>query len=888
MKEWYQKDSEKIIEELESNIDGLSNEEAKKRLEKYGLNELSKNKQDSVLKIFFAEFNDPIIYLLIVAIIVSFIIGETVDALAITAIITIDAIIGTIQECKASKSAAALQDLIKVNASVLRNGVEKVVGADTLVPGDIVVIEPGNKISADLRIIESKNLTIDESILTGESVNSVKNSDTLEKETGLADRTNMLYAGTSVITGRAKAIVVAAGEKTEIGKIADTVNTTASNPSPLEIRMAKFSKQITLAIGVASVIIAIILLLKGFKVSTVFLSVVALGVSAMPEGLPLALTMALTIGSNRMAKKNVIVKKLNSVESLGSCTIIASDKTGTLTINQQTAKKILLPDDSLYDIEGIGYNDEGNVIPYENAKLDGAQTISLLGVLNNEAELAKENDEWNYFGDSIDVAFLSLGKKLGIDKSIYNIIGSIPYESENKYSAVFYEDNDNAYYTAKGSTEKILSFCTHMICGDKKVKLDTEKIIKQNESLAKEGYRVIAVANADLKEKLKDRDYNETDLKNMNFIGLVAFIDPIRKETPNAVKECKDAGIRIVMITGDHPLTAYKIAKDLEIVDNYDQVANGDQITEYLGKSQNEFDKFISKKNVFTRVTPIQKLEIVNSFIRQGEFIAVTGDGVNDAPAIKTANIGIAMGSGTDVAKETSDMIIIDDNFNSIVEGVKEGRNAYSNIRKVTYFLISCGLAEVLFFVLSIAFDLDMPLVAIQLLWLNVVTDGLQDLALSFELCEDDVMKRKPTNSKDGLFNKLLISEICTSGTMIGLFVFGIWFILNNKYHMDTNIARGYIMALMVFIQNIHVFNCRSERSSVLNIPMLKNPMIIFSVGLSMGLQILVMEIEKLSEILSTVKVPYFHMLQLLLISLPIILLMELFKKIRRHKECNN
>ena len=434
--------------------------------------------------------------------------------------------------------------------------------------------------------------------------------------------------------------------------------------------------------------------------------------------------MALTIGSNKMAKKNVIVRKLNAVESLGSCTVIASDKTGTLTVNEQTAKKIILPDNTKYEVTGTGYELIGNVI---GENLEYAKEIALYGVLNNEASI--DNDK--RIGDSIDIAFLVLGKKLDINTKEIKILENIPYESENKYSAVFYEKAGECYCTIKGSLEKVKEFCSdiNLINED----INTTVLEEQNENLAKDGYRVIAIANGKIPKKDK---YNEQDIEKLTFMGLVGFIDPIRKEAIESIKECKTAGIKVLMITGDHPLTAFSIAKDLELTEDKKDVTSGKEVSKYLDKGKEEFDKFVKSKCIFTRVTPLQKLEIIESLKRQGEFVAVTGDGVNDAPALKSANIGIAMGSGTDIARETADMIVVDDNFKSIVSGVKEGRVAYSNIRKIIMFLISCGLTEVLFFCLSILSDLPMPLVAIQLLWINVVTDGIQDFALSFEKAE--------------------------------------------------------------------------------------------------------------------------------------------------------
>ena len=886
MKEWYKIENDNILIELNSNIEGLSNKEAQKRLKENGLNILPRKKNNSIFKIFFSEFLDPIVLMLILAITFSFIVGEVVDAIVIIFIILVDALMATYQEWKANKSAEALQDLIKVKVKVLRDNKKMEIDSSELVVGDIVIVESGNKISADARIIESRNLTVNESILTGESINSIKNSDNISENVSITERKNMLYAGTSVITGRATCIVVETAGKTEIGKIAEKVNETKEAPSPLELRMKKFSKQISIAILFVSLLVAILMISKGVELNTVFLSVIALAVSAMPEGLPLALTMALTIGSTRMAKKNVIVKKLNAVESLGSCTVIASDKTGTLTINEQTAKKIVLPDNSSFDIEGIGYNGIGKVVPRNNANIESAKSIGLLGFINNEADLRIEKSKWSYQGDSIDIAFLALGYKLNIENEKYEVLGNIPYESENKYSATFFKYKDKELCTVKGSLEKILEFCNTMDINGNKIEINKESIIKQNESLASDGFRVIALAEGEFANFDINKDYCDKDIRNLNFIGLVAFIDPIREETINSINECRNSGIKTVMITGDHPLTAFAIAKQLNISNSYEQVTNGNELEEYLSKGHEIFDKFVKSKTVFTRVTPIQKLEIVNSYIRQNEFVAVTGDGVNDAPAIKAANIGIAMGSGTDVAKETSDMIIIDDDFNSIVAAVKEGRNAYKNIRKVVYFLISCGFAEVLFFILSTIFNLPMPLVAIQLLWINVVTDGLQDFALSFEQEGNEVMKEKPTNSKHNLFNELLIKEILISGLYTGITIFVVWaFLLKN---MEIEVARGYVMALMVFIQNLHVLNCRSETKRFLKIPIKNNIMVIFSITISIVLQIIVMEIEFLSELLNTHSVPYVDLIKLFLLALPILIIMDTFKYIRSKRKCKN
>ena len=866
---WYKKEIDDIYSELNVNQNGLSNTQVSKRILEFGKNTLPKAKKDSILKIFISELTDPIVLLLLVAVIASFIAGEVVDAVAIIFIVLVDAIMGTYQENKANNTAEALSRLVTVKSKVIRNGEIITIDSEDLVVGDIVLLESGDKISADLRLVEAHSFMVDEAILTGESIQVSKTPDLVNIENAsISEQSNMLFSGTTVVTGRGKAIVIATGLSTEIGRIADTINNTKEEKSPLTIRVEKLSKQISMLVLVVAFIITFLLIIKDVPYNEIFLSVIALAVSAMPEGLPLALTMALTIASNKMAKKQVIAKKLNSVESLGSCTVIASDKTGTLTVNEQTAKKILLPNDIEYSITGTGYEIDGEVT---GDNINYAKEIALYGYINNEAIL-EDNKK---IGDSIDIAFKVLGHKLKIDTSNIKVLEEIPYESENKYSALFYEKDGEVYCTVKGSLEKVVEFCSKANFIDV---LDLEKLNNQNEKLAKDGYRVIALANGKI---TKNDSYNESSISNLTFMGMVGFIDPIRKEVIYSLEECGKAGIKVLMITGDHPLTAFSIAKELKLTDSYSDVTTGKEVEEYFNKGQKEFDEFVKNKIVYTRVSPLQKLEIVESLKRQGEFVAVTGDGVNDAPALRTANIGIAMGSGTDIARETSKMIIMDDNFKSIVAGVKEGRVAYSNIRKIIFFLISCGLAEVLFFCLSIIFDLPMPLVAIQLLWLNVVTDGIQDFALSFEKAEENIMNEKPKDPKESIFDKNLLREIIVSGSIIGILVFCVWYYLINIINMDVNIARGYIMGLMVFIQNIHVFNCRSEKKSAFSVSIKNNPLIVGGVVCSVILHIIVMETPFLSRMLQTSSLPILHLVYLFLLALIVLVVMEIYKKIR-------
>ena len=872
-------DVDKIFKELNVNPDvGLDNKEVDKRLLQYGKNSLPHKKNDSIFKIFFSGFLDPIVLLLMITVIFSLIIGEYVDALVVFIIIILDLILGTIEEYQANKNADSLQNLIRHDAKVLRNEQKIIIDSELLVPGDIIYLESGDNITCDARVIDCTNLQVNESILTGESVNVLKTNRKIPKKVSMTEQENKLFAGCSVVTGRCMAVVLKTGINTEIGHIADTVSKIKEEKSPLTIRINKLSYQISLMIIFIAIIIMLVLLKKNMSVTEIFMSVIALSVSAMPEGLPLALTMALTITSNQMVKKKVIVKKLNYVESLGSCTVIATDKTGTLTVNEQTAKVIMIPSNKQYEVSGTGYKVNGEILKLDLDDKSLVDKIVLCGKLNNESQKIKEN---LYSGDSIDIAFNVLSEKEKIYSDDYEIIKMIPYESENKYSAVFYKYKDEVYCTVKGSFEVITSLCNKMAVNNKNEKIDIGFLNNQNEDLSKNGYRVISIAMGKVEHFILKDNYEINDIPNLTFLGMVGFIDPIRDEVLDAISKCNEAGINVLMITGDHPLTALAIAKELKLASNIKEVVTGNELSKY---TDDELDKFILDKKVFARVTPVDKLRIVESLKRHGEFVAVTGDGVNDALALRSANIGISMGSGTDTAKETAKMIIMDDSFKSIRDGIELGRIAYSNIRKVCFFLLSCGFAEVLFFLLSIIFNLPMPLVAIQLLWLNLVTDGLQDLALSYEKGEEGIMKRKPINPNENIFNKDMLSEICFSGFFIGLIVFGVWYVLINKMHMEETLARGYIMALMVFLQNIHAFNCRSEQNSTFLIPLKNNPFLIVTVMGSIILQIIVLEVPFLSKFLKVSSIPIPHLFMLMTISFIILIAMEIYKLIKYHK----
>lgn len=878
IEKWYSLENKGVLEKLDTNINGLSAKKASMLLKKYGKNELPKQDKKTYIEVFIDEFKNPIVYILLITMLLSFIIGEYVDAFFILFVILIDALLGSVQEYKSNKNAEALSKLVKIKALVIRDGKEISIGSEFLVPGDIVLLESGSKVPADIRLIETQNLTIDESILTGESMPREKNSKPLNEQVILNDRNNMAYLGTSVMRGRAKGVVVETSTNTEIGIIAKSVLDSDETLTPLQVRMNKFTKQLGILTSILALVVTIILYFKGYTTKEIFFLVVALCVSAIPEGLPVVITLALSISSNKMAKKNVLVKKLNAVEALGSATIIASDKTGTLTLNEQTVKKIILPNNEEFKITGDGYNGNGKVEAINHSNINDIEKLIRECVYNNEAELLYINKKWDFLGDSMEVALLSLSYKFGISyKELKNnVVGRIPYESDAGYSSAFYKEENKYYVCVKGTLEKILSFCNS--------NTDKEKIRMQNDMLAKEGYRVLAFATASIDSFNKKDNYTENDIPSLTFLGLIAFVDPIRPDAKKAIDMCFEAGIKTVMITGDHPLTAYSVANKLGICSNQSLVTDGKELQKVYLMGEEKFDNFIKTKTVFSRVTPNQKLQIVESYKRQGEFIAASGDGVNDSPALKAANVGIAMGSGTDVAKETGALIITDDKFSSILNGVLEGRTAYENVRKVTYMLLSCGVSEIIFYLLSILFNYDIPLTAVQLLWLNLVTDGIQDVCLAFESSEKDILKRKPRDPKESIFDRLLFTEIIVIGLTMSLIVFGVWIYLIDVVKYDISVARSHILLLMVFMQNIHCFNCRSEIYSIFSKPLKENKQLLIGIIIVLLLQFLVVENSFFSHILSTETIPILTVIYLFLIALPIILVSELFKFYQRCK----
>jgi magnesium-transporting ATPase (P-type) len=887
--DWHLLDVGEVFEKVQSDIEGLSEDEAAERLKEFGRNSLPEREPPGIATIFLHQFFSPLIYILLAAGSLSLLIGEITDAIFIFAVILLNAGLGTFQEWKAEKSAAALQNLLRIFARIRRRDKELNLPGEELVPGDIVFLESGNLVPADLRMITVKNLALDESLLTGESQAVNKESMPLEGELPLAERSNMAFAGSTVASGRGIGVVVATGLSTELGRIARAVTETEPTKPPLVIRMERFARQISfIALGVIA-LLALILLLRGASYTEVFFMAVALAVSAIPEGLPVAMTVALSIATSRMARRNVIVRKLTAVESLGSCTCIASDKTGTLTVNKQTAKLIGLPGGQLFAVTGEGYSGVGMVLtpegeePSPAARLCLGQLVSA-AVLCNEARLDEKDGRWEHNGDAVDVALLTLGYKMGLYpgdlRSAVKNVGEIPFESEHRYAASFYRDAEGLGVSVKGAVEAVIHFCVDIQTEGGEEPLNPETIGREALALAEGGYRVIAVASGRLADQADLTVVDEKIIPPLTFLGLIGLIDPLRHEVKESINCCRKAGVKVVMVTGDHPATALSIACELGIAGDRRDLVTGSQLEKIGSPVIPQYLEVVKNASVFSRVAPLQKLDIVEALGMLGHFVAVTGDGVNDAPALRRANIGVAMGSGTDVAKDVASIIVTDDNFASIEAGVEEGRFAYDNIRKVVYLLISTGGAEIILFFLALLAGLPLPLVAVQLLWLNLVTNGIQDVALAFEGGEPGSMERPPRPPTEGVFNRLMIEQTIVAGVCMGLLAFANWYWLMSL-GWDLASARNSTLLLLVLLENVQAFNCRSERISVFRVPLSRNWLLVAGVALAQGIHILSMNIPFMRKVLGVAPVSFSHWLMLTLFALPLIVAMELFKRYR-------
>lgn len=877
-----------LYRELKTTEQGLDKPEALARAEIYGVNILPTSKSPTLIQLFLHQFLNPLIYILLAAAVVTILLGDYTDAIFIGLVLFVNAIIGTMQEFGAEKSAQALRLMAPSICTVERKGHVFEVNAETLVPGDMVLLESGRKVPADLRLVSSHLLEIDESLLTGESIAVSKDHNLiLSEETVLADRKNMVFTGSLVTKGRAKGIVTSIALKTELGKIADSLISGESAKPPLLIRMEKFTRNIAIVLILISFVMAMILLARGHSWHDVLMFSVALSVAAIPEGLPVAMTIALAIASKKMAKRNVIVRRLPAVEALGSCTFIATDKTGTLTVNKQTIQKISFSRMPPIMIEGTGIEPNGEVIYHKDinhkSQFDMLSSLALAGVLCNESHLVNEDGKIDPQGDSVDLAFLVLAYKNKMDpkeiRGRYKLIDQIPYEPENQYAATLHVANEDQFISVKGALEKILPMCYSMLTTEGDKEIDHDLIMALADELANSGYRVLALAK-------KSLDNNEGSLshqlKELTFLGLVGMIDPLRAEAKEAIHSCHEAGIDVAMVTGDHPKTAFAIAKILDLAIDPHAVVTGAKLNATTGHE--EKSKLIENARVFARVEPQQKLEIVKYLLENGRFVAVTGDGANDAPALKAANVGIAMGkSGTDIAKETSDLIITDDRFASIVAGIEEGRIAYNNIRKVIYLLISTGAAEILLFTLSLIYNMPLPLTAVQILWLNLVTNGIQDVGLAFEPGEGDELKIKPRRHDEPIFDRLMFERIGLSALIMG----GVSFFYF-KHLIDTGMsevsARNMTLLLMVLFENFMVANCRSETKSTFSMNPLRNRILFFGTIISQLVHIGALYTPYLKDVLGVSPVSLSDWMMLFVLGLSVLLVIEVYKVFRSSK----
>lgn len=873
---WYTESKNDVESSFSVTPNGLSSQEAADRLAEYGPNALPPPRVRSVWIIFLSQFLSPLIYVLIGAAILSAIARETSDALFIAAIIIINAILGAWQEWQAENSAAALKSLVTVKARIKRDGKVLEVDATDIVPGDVVLLESGVKVPADLRLVKARDLTIEEALLTGESQAVTKTTEPLtDTDLALGDQTNMAFTATNVVKGRGWGFAVATGKDTEIGRIAGSLTEGKAEKPPLIQRMDVFSRKVSLAVLVVCVLLGFIGWYRGMPIMEIFFLMIAVGVSAIPEGLPVALTVALSIGTRRMAKRNVIVRRLPAVEGLGSCTLIASDKTGTLTMDQQSVKKIVLPENGAYLLTGEGYDGEGQLTDVQEQVVkelpEPLQAFVQAAVLSNEGELRRNGDGWEHSGDAMDVALLAMAYKTGRSPEDFRqeveVVQLVPYESENKFSGVYYKQDGQLCFAMKGALEVV----SKKLSGS-----DKEKAHAASEKLAADGYRVLSFASGPV------TNTNLEELPGLGWIGLAGLIDPLRPEAIQAVKECQEAGVSVVMVTGDHPATALFIARELGIAANKEQVITGKELGALEQEVAGAIGERLRDKKVYARVAPLQKKRIVESMKEEGHFVAVTGDGANDAPALKTAHIGIAMGSGTDLAKETASLIITDNNFASIAAGVEEGRFTYENLRKIIYLLISTGVAEILLVAIPLVMGLPLPFIAVQLLWLNLVTNGIQEIALAFEKGDMAVMKKPPRKPGESVFDPLMLQEVFISAAVMTLVTFGAWYYLIEILGMEAKHARTDVMMLMVLLQNFHVLNCRSETRSLFTNSFANNKLIIVGVLLAQGVHILAAYIPGLNSILQLEPVQLEEWLVLLALAAGIVLVMEIFKWFKR------
>ncbi|MHA1859871.1 MAG: cation-translocating P-type ATPase [Candidatus Asgardarchaeia archaeon] len=823
---------EEVIEKLKTSPKGISSSEAKARIEKYGYNVIEKKERFVALKIFLSQFKDVFVIILMFAAALSFLLGERLDSTAITIILILNSIVGFTQEYRSEKAIEALKKLTTPKALVLRDGREVEIPSKEVVPGDILILEEGTKISADARVIESVELRINEAVLTGESVPVRKFSDPLPRDVPVNERKNMVFMGTHVVYGRGKAVVVATGMNTEFGKIAEQIQKIRREETPLQKKMKKFAKKLAVVSIIACIAIFLVREFRGESLVDSFLIAVALAVSVVPEGLPAIVTVTLALGARKLAQNNALVKRLSSAETLGAATVICSDKTGTITKGEMTVRKVYV-DGKVLSIGGSGYDPIGE-IKLEDGNIEEVKDLDRLldsFILCNNAEFRRENSQ---IGDPTELSLIVAAIKGGKDpenvKEIYPRIKEIPFSSERKRMTTVHDLGDKKLVVMKGAVETVLDRCTRIVLNGSLLELgekEREEILRRNDDFASNALRVLAFAYKEL-DNSEYEDLSDDEVENdLIFLGLAGMVDPPREEVFDAIKRCKDAGIKVVMITGDHHLTAKAIAKEVGIYEEGDLTLGGEDLERI---SAEELKEIVDRVSVYSRVSPIHKLKIVEALKSRGEIVAMTGDGVNDAPALKKADIGIAMGiTGTDVSKEAADMILVDDNFATIVRAVELGRQIYDNIRKFVRFLLSCNFDELLVVMISTLLGWPIPLTAIMILWINLVTDGAPALALSVDPSDYDVMKKKPRKPEEGILEGML-GFISTSFLLQSLGTLLIFYLSYFVWLEPLNEARTMAFLQATFFELFVVWNARSEVRSVFKSNPLNNKYLLLGV----------------------------------------------------------
>ncbi|MFP4403658.1 MAG: cation-translocating P-type ATPase [Candidatus Woesearchaeota archaeon] len=890
-KYWYLRSRKEVLDELKTSLKGLTSTEVNKRLNQDGLNTLAKEEDFRFIKILFRNFKNILILVLFFCMIISFLSGPEhyVEGFVILAIILITGLSGFFQEYHAAKSIDALSKLTAKKVNVLRDNKWCEIDSIDLVKGDIVSLKRGMIVPTDLRILESNGLSVDESILTGESVQKFKHAKRIDKQDlHIAEQNNIVFSGTSVTGGTGIGVVIDVGLETEIGKISKELTTMKERVSPLQKKMHVMGRRISLVVITVCILLFIYLLNNDYDMLLALILVSAVAVSAIPESLPLALTMTLSYGVKKMAKKNAIIKDLNSVETLGTTTVICTDKTGTLTQNKMVVEKIVLADGTIYEVFGKGYE------PNAKFKLDGKsinikknnkQTQFLLkgAILCNNAELNFQEVDWKLDGEPTEGSILAVAKSSGFDEEVLREdnprIFEIPFDPEKKYMITVNKDKKNYAYL-KGAAEKVIDKCSHFRLKSGKIKKLTKKdkdfffkLVHKNTNLS---YRVLCFATKFL-QKWDEKKSNSLLKNGYVFEGLVAIKDPIRQEVYQSIKECNDAGIRVVMITGDHKSTAQSIGCQLGLIrKEHNLIIEGNEIDKL---TDDELDELIEKVAIIARSSPEHKLRIVKSLQRKDEIVAMTGDGVNDAPALKRADIGISMGlNGTDVARESSKMVLADDNFSSIVKAVKEGRTIYSNIRRFIFYLLSVNMTELLLITVCILLGLIPPLTVLMILFINLITSVIPSLALSVEPMNPKVIKQRPRNPKERLLSSYIVFKLLSVVPIMffGTFALFVWEIRANPE--ATAFAQTLAFATIIMFELMHALNVRSLHSSIFNKNFFSNPYIFLSIAISFSLMMSVIYTSIGQSIFGTVPLPFSYWVIILFISSLVIIVTEIVK----------